>query len=421
MVERMNQKKTAKRKGNFAFILLFTLSSFVFFRPLFLVSDNNPVPKYIYFVLLLWVTFSSLNSMFFKRPYQFSFPVKLLLLGIVASIISATTFRGQALFDSILAAEYPVLGYIFYFYLIERKVKITILEKVIIWAGLAFIVTFLISFLAYPTHLFQYNETLEDRGFQRILLTGSGFLFLFTFYALNRVLTKRTLKWMVILMVCYLCVILSLTRIYILSTAAISIFFIWKKQGAFIKLVLISLLYGAVIFISQLSFTQKLLSKTQDDTEDIQNYIRFQSALYYTTEFQISPATMVLGNGFGYGDKTEYGRKLGQLQSQGFYVEDLGFLGLYVYMGVFAILAYVLIFYKSFKAKLPPEYLYLKMFIIFLFLNGLTSSATFGESTILAIALTLYLFDAVNKTGGLAVAVTKNGEDLGQIPEFIIS
>jgi len=189
--------------------------------------------------------------------------------------------------------------------------------------------------------------------------------------------------------------VLSLTRVYILSTAVISLFYIWKNQGVFLKTMLLAACYILATIASQLTVTQRLLTKTQDDTEDIQDYIRYQSAQYYLTDFQPSVVTRVIGNGFGYGDKTDYGRAIGQLQNQGYFVEDLGLLGLYIYLGVFGIIAYFIIFYRSFKVSLPSNFHYLKMYIMFLFLNGLTNSATFSESGVLSIVFTLYIFDMI--------------------------
>ena len=329
-------------------------------------------------------------------------------------IFSAYIFRGQDLFDSFLAAEYPVWGYAFYFYFVQRKTKIKNIEKIIFWVGMLFIIAFLISFVVFPTRLFQYNKSVEDRGFQRILLTGSGFLFLLTFLALNKLLVKRTLKWTVILLLCYLCVILSLTRVYILSTGIISLFYIWKKQNVFLKTVILAAAYIVVTIVAQLPVTQRLLTKTQDDTEDIQDYIRFQSAQYYLTDFQPSIATLVLGNGFTYGDKTDYGRQMDQVQKQGFYVEDLGFLGLYIYMGILAIIAYIIIFYRSYKIKLPQKYFYLKMYVMFIFLNGVTNSGTFSESAVLSIVFTLYLFDAVKNQEKLIKMVQSGTDELNE-------
>lgn len=398
MQGKLNYNVVRQKRDNLAFILFFTLSSFAFFRPLALVGDNNPVLKYIYFAILLILIFYTASRIFKKNNYEFSLSIKLLMISIALSMLSAAIYRSQDVFDSFLAAEYPVMGYVFYFYLIKQKVKIVSLEKVILWVGVLFIIAFLVSFVAYPRHLFEYNESLEDRGFQRILLTGSGFLFLLTFLALNKILIKRSFKWMAILLLCYLCIVLSLTRIYILSTAVISVFYVWKKQQVAIKIALLALLYVGVTVVAQLNVTQQLFQKTQDDTEDIKDYIRYQAAQYYLTDFQPSLITRVIGNGFGYGTKTDYGREIIRLQDQGYYVEDLGIIGLFIYLGIFAVVAYGIIFYKSFKIKVPRNFSYLKMYIFFVFLNGLTNSGTFSEAAVVSIVFALYIFDVVKRT-----------------------
>ena len=112
-----------------------------------------------------------------------------------------------------------------------------------------------------------------------------------------------------------------------------------------------------------------------------------------SNDFQKEPWTYALGNGFAFG-RSAYGSRLVNLNTtQSLYIEDLGFIGLYIYAGIIAVLAYVIIFYKSFFAKIPEGFVYVKLFIAFLFLNGLTSFTSFSDSFVPAIVFCLYIMD----------------------------
>jgi len=74
-------------------------------------------------------------------------------------------------------------------------------------------------------------------------------------------------------------------------------------------------------------------------------------------------------------------------------VEDLGLIGLYIYMGLLGVIAYVIIFYKGFREKLSDEFRYLKMFVAFLLFIGLNSYATYNASFIACIVFVLYLYE----------------------------
>lgn len=389
-----------RKKELLPFILFVTLSSFSYFRPL--AWEGGPIPKTIYMFLLLYATAVSLKQLTFKTNYSYSLPVKIMMLAIIGSIFMSMIYRGQTFLESVYAAEYPMLGYIFYFFLIEKEVSSQVIERIVVIVALMFAAVFAISFLVYPVHLFQYNETDEDRGLQRILLTGDGCLYLAYFIGVNKLLAKFTIKWGIVVLICSVVIFLSLTRLYIVTCGLIAFYYFFKKQKFVVWAIALGVVVATIPFVAQLKIVDILYKKTIVETKDITKYVRYQSAEYYLTTFQASAATSILGNGFPYADKTAYGVKMIRIQKlQNFYIEDIGLVGLYVYAGLFAVLAYLLIFIKAIFTKLPYEYQYAKMFMLFLFFNGLTSSATFSESFVIAIVFALYIFDASKKDNSI--------------------
>lgn len=385
-----------KNRYEFYYILILALSSFTFFRPAFLepiylrISNLN---NYLFLVLFLPAIPFIFKNIFKKNKYLFTLPLRLITIAIIISIIMANVFWGQKIMDSVYGALLPVFGYTFYFYLMEKSISIKIIERVIIIIGLAFIVFFLFSFSVYPIRIFDYKET-NDREFLRLFLYGDGFLFLFYFFALNKLLNGKAKIWLVLVLAAFLCMILNQTRVYLISTAAITIFYLVRSKSVLVKIISIAMVISAFLILPQIDFVQGLQTKTQNDLGNSDDYIRVKAGKYFLNKFQQSPFTRVFGNGFYAGKDSYYSKEIKKLQTErGFYVQDVGMIGLYAFMGILPLIAYLLIFLRGLRTKLVAEYDYLKMFIIFIICSCLTTDSTFSGSYVFPIVFTLYLYE----------------------------
>ncbi len=390
------QSMPTKKNEHFFYCLILTLSSFGFFRPL-IVEPTSSLFSYVY-GLLLFLSVPAVFSFFVsKKQYLLSGPFKLLLTAIILSIFSATIFWYQDITQSVLASLLPISGYIFYFYLVENNVSTSTIERVILICGLLYIFVFLLSFIIYPAALFNNLDFGEDRGFVRIFISGDGFIYLTFFMCLNFFKTTRKKRWALIAAVAFLCIVLNLTRVYIISCTLIAVLYIVTIKSIWIRIGVGVAIVAGVIIVPQLEFVQNLTSTTQDQFLKMQDYIRFKAAGYFLTDFQPSPLTHVIGNGFSYGDKSEYGKTVTNLASyKEYFIEDIGFIGLYIHLGIIGIIAYVTIFYRALRIKLSVRSTYLKMFLYFLLFAGLTSSLTFNSSSVFSIVLAFYLVERAN-------------------------
>lgn len=389
-------KITLSNRFQFVYILVLALSSFTFFRP----SLLDPV----------YLRFSNLNNQLFlllflpaipiivwfifkKNRYLFTLPMNLLTISIVVSMLMANVFWDQKPMTSVYGAALPVLGYTFYYYLMAKAISIKTVESIIVVIGVMFIVFFLFSFSVYPIRIFAYKET-NDREFLRLFLYGDGFLFLFYFFAINKFLFNKNKLWLVLALLAYLCVILNQTRVYIVATAAITLWYFIRSKGMFLKVATVSIIVVGFLILPQLDFIQGLQKKTQSDLGNTDEYIRVKAGKYFLNKFQQSPFTRIFGNGLYADNESRYSKEIIRLQTErGFYVQDVGLVGLYVYLGLVGLVAYAMIFYRSLKTKLVEKYDYLKMFMIFIICSCMTTDSTFSGSYVFPIVFTLYLYE----------------------------
>jgi hypothetical protein len=383
-----NKQQTIQGTSRIVFLYITTLASIGFFKPIFL-EDDAPIYKYLFGLLLI----TSVLLTFFNKTRQkshFDLPFNIIIISIGLSILSAYIFWNQSILYSVFASLSPAAGYVFYYYLVSSKTNTAILEKIIITIGLTFCILYLVSFAIYPTKILHYSEA-TDRSVQRIFLNGEGFLFLFFFFSINRYSTSSSKKWLFYALLAFSCVLLNQTRVFIASTSIITLWYILRSQTLVTRIITLLAFSLLLLYVSQLEIVKSLTLKTGEQLSEFEQYIRYKAAEHYLTDFQQSILTYIFGNGWGYGDKTDYGQKIQDLQKNGYYISDLGLIGLYIHLGVLSILAYIIFFYKSLRLKLDKENQYLKMFVFFLLLAGATTSATFQAGYILPIVFTFYL------------------------------
>jgi hypothetical protein len=383
-------------KRYFYYLLLLAFSSFGFFRPVFIEDLVLTHLKNFYYDILLVLVLFAIPTigkfLFTSANYLFSLPIKLIGISIVCSMMMAYFFWGQGLMDDIFS-ELPIICYLFYFFLMGKGISTKSVERIIIIIGICYTVFYLVSFAINPIKLFEYKEA-KDRDFLRIFLFGDGFLFLFYFLSLNKIALGKSKIWLLASLASYLCIILNQTRVYMISTAIITVVFLLGSKKLWIKFISISLVVSVLLIVPQLDYVKNLQKKTQSDLKGSDDYIRIKAAKYYLDPFQPSTLTRIFGNGFAIGNDSYFSKVVGDLQlKKGYYTQDIGLIGLYVNLGIASVVAFLIIFIRAIKTKLKSEYVYLKMFIVFLMFTCLTTDSTFSSSYIMAIVFTLYLFE----------------------------
>jgi hypothetical protein len=176
------------------FVILFSLSSIIFFYPH---RININKLYYFYFILFFSVVLYIIANLKGSLKNSFTSPIILLLVAALISGFSATIFWGQPLFNSIKVLIF-FFSYILFVLLVILKLRVNDIEKIIIILGVLYILVYTMAFLAYPNQIVGLIRWGDNRGFPRILLTGIGVLFLFSFYSLGKFFQNRKSLWLII-------------------------------------------------------------------------------------------------------------------------------------------------------------------------------------------------------------------------------
>jgi len=382
-----------KKENNFIYfyIIAFCLSTIQFFSPLLIPSS---LLYYSYYAIFSYSVVFIIIS--YKESYNnlFTLPIFLVLLAQLIAIFSCTYSWHQSLTASILATSLN-MSYILFFILVIYNFSLINTEKVIVICGSLYVVIFLVSFVIYPRTFITWEVNYGDeRGFQRILVNGIGFLFLFSFYTLkNYILTNKRL-WLLLYLVTFVTILMTLTRTLIICSTIFSfLYFIRGKK--FFPVLLTLLIVGCLLYVvTQMNFYKILASETKSQASYVKEDIRSQATDYYLNNFSTNIVAKVFGNGDAYKD-TEYLQYMLYLEkSLGYYETDIGYVGFYVKYGIIAILGYLIFIYRTLKVTVSEEYQYCKYFLYFIFVISVVIESPFSKSYIPAIAIAAYILSS---------------------------
>ena len=133
------------------------------------------------------------------------------------------------------------------------------------------------------------------------------------------------------------------------------------------------------------------LSETQASQEG--EDIRMRSARFYLTEFYPNFVNYIIGNGSSH-MANAYGMKVMYYQTVfGYYLSDLGMLGVYVRLGVLYIIGVFLIFRKIFITPYDSRYTYFKYATIMLIWNEIGGGAFAKPTSFIVTLAMLYIID----------------------------
>jgi hypothetical protein len=376
------------------FIIFFCLSSSFFYYPVWI-----PVSfLYYIFYAVFFITFLLIIINFGKyRSNVFTTPVLMLIIAMFISAFSATLFWSQSLRDSFIAI-FTNLSYIIFFLLIIFKLRVRDIQNIIFFLGAFYIIIFSITYISYPIITFgpEYSDLGSDRGFQRILLPGVSYLFVLSFYSLNQYFNKRNLGWLIVYFITIISIIMTLTRTMIMLSFIFSTWYILRKSNYFYKIFAVLFIGSFVYLITKMNFSQILFEQTLLHIDNLNDYIRVRAADFYIHDFSPNIFAKIFGNGQPLGG-SGYAFYVRTIEiTQGYYMGDVGIVGLYTKFGILAVLAFIILIYKTIKISIPEEYLYCKYSLYFIFITTIIGDAIYNSAAIPSILLPLYILSSID-------------------------
>ncbi|MGB5555907.1 MAG: hypothetical protein WBM83_14720 [Flavobacteriaceae bacterium] len=384
------------KQQQIVFVFTLVIVSLKFFDAHFL---NETLVNYSLFLMILFTVFISVPYVIPENK-GFVFPVQLFLASVLVSVLMSYQYWDQPLKDGLLATA-PYLILILFFYLLHNKFSVEYLEKIIIIYGVLYLLLYFFQLANSPAVLFGRSlwgeEFTQNRGIVRIIFPGGGVFILSTFLAINKLTSEKKHRWLWATLTLFgiIIPILQVTRQFIAGILLIYLFHAMRTLSAPKKLtVLVTMILGVVVLLSaNLPVIEGLIEASKSDASEGGDYIRILAGEYFLFDFSPNTLTHIFGNGAPYTGVSNYGIYIDLLEiEQNFYLSDVGIIAVYAMFGFPGIIAFLIIWYKSFTLPLPDEFQYVKYYLWFLLLTSLTWYSTYHNHYLITTVFALYIY-----------------------------
>jgi hypothetical protein len=332
---------------------------------------------------------------FFKYNGGFVLAVQLIAASTLISIFMANYTWGQGLEYS--PTTIPYMIWFVFFFLLGSNISVKTIENIALIYGILYITFFLFQFTHNGAVYFgTVEEFKEDRGIVRVNFPGGGVFFLSCFIAINKFTSgdKYKYAWLAYALIGVIVNVLQVTRQTIAVMLLVYLIHFLRNVKLPLKLATMAVFaLGVFLFLNSDNTISRGLSEQQKtDASAGGDYIRILAAKYYMTEFTPNTISKVFGNGF-FNDTSNYGKALTAIsQNYGYYLSDVGLVEVYITFGVFAILGFAFIFWKSFAIPLDPDHQYLRYYLWFIMITSLSSDFLISYYYAITTVLVLYCY-----------------------------
>lgn len=406
----MNIRKVFTDKTAWLIVLLYALWTRFFNFYLFSNYTNwYKIEESIVLVLFVFMIPSIFRGL---KEHTISKNISQLLVMFALSVVWAYLFWGQSMYQSIRGLTGSCLLLVLYFLFKNKKVSIDSITKAVLILSAIYCVCMAIAIATFPNCMFgdfssslstaeDFERTFEQRGAMRLPVPGADFVILAIFVLISKYKEHPKMFLWLIPLIFFL--LQRGTRTPIFLTVGIAIIYrIWSMKNKFFVIVL-----SVVLYVISLAAFSSLLNSDSDNlivkyiqmsNEQLENNkdeedIRVQMATYYMTEFnKENILKSITGNGIPSGDSA-YGKKRDYLMDvKCFFVEDVGFVQIFVWFGLIGLFLYAKLLVKAIKIPRKQNYTYGFLYIVYLFAILPTNCSLTTQPIFLAIAMyVLYL------------------------------
>lgn len=277
------------------------------------------------------------------------------------------------------------LQFSFFYYLKQAKIKTSFLMKLLWGLLIGYVVITILCYLLYPYMIFGGNDeqslarmkdSIENRGVIRFTLPCKMLIPLFLLLTTqNYKNIKRAGLRILILLILLLFIGNRFPLLVALLVVGLMIF----KSSDFsysnkVKMMVASISLAILLFIIPVTrgIIDNLLMVTMAESDEgAENNIRVLSAMYFFTEFnEDNIEACVIGNGVNSNGPDAYSQRMKHLNEDlGYWEGDVGYSEIYIYFGIFGLLALAYWCYGAYKIKIETRYKYIKYYFLFLMLS----------------------------------------------------
>lgn len=333
---------------------------------------------------------------------RFDSSMTLIFVGMFASVFSSVYYEHTSV-PQVLFAYIPYYMLFIYYLLIQKDVKVIVVEKTLVYLSIFVCVFYILQFLLYQQgeSIIHVSDDFNwDKGTTiRFRLNGSILTSFAIFYGLNRFWTEKK-KMYILLVALGICVqLLMAFRTLVVVTFLTSVILCALVNGfksTVFKYLLIAYLgamslYNIPIVQEKVDF---MLYKQTSGNDDFSNsdYVRWANLEYHRHSFFQSDIERFFGTGWELGT-TQFAKKMDLLTECHFHYSDWGLYGLSWVLGIITIVGIYLFVIKVLLYRYNKEHLYLWAIYFYLLLSSITTSEFYRVGNFAIHALFLYLIN----------------------------
>ena len=320
------------------------------------------------------------------------------------SIFMAQIYWNQTI-PTTFVSSYGYFCFFLYFYLYKNKYTPTDIESGFFYASVVFLALFFISHLLYPLRLVRGFGEIQgivdtSRGMPRIRLTlmGAAPIYFIFFYYIRQIQEKYSLRQALMLILLFAVIVMQLGRLSILLSFGLGVYLYLKninlRTKIFATIVCLGVLY---VFVTYVPVINNMISLTQEQQTEGSDYVRSIAYDFYLHKVSPNILTDIFGNGQYSLGKSPLGDYIDTHgRSWGLIPADVGYAYMFINFGYIGWGIWFLFFFLIITAKIPERYVYIKYYVLFLYLSNFAGNTLLGGIHLLV--MSIYVIDQVRVT-----------------------
>ena len=262
--------------------------------------------------------------------------------------------------------------------------------------------------MAFPTKIIggaEYENVDMSRGIVRIGLPLVLWVVLLFLYSLNQWIQSRGQKSMYCAILCYIFIILSVTRQVILLSTLLGGFMLLKEAG-WGKRILVSVVAFFFFFVvlPQIPIYKTMVNLTEDQvdrsSEDMPD-IRVLGYLYFCDIDQVNVYTRVFGNGTPHESSKWHQEEVLNAEENKIFDVDVSWAAFYNHYGAVAVIALLAIFLITAKHCYNRQDRYISYWILYIIGTAFASGVIWFQSQTVEILVVIAMAYAPKKINAI--------------------
>lgn len=385
---------THKQKGFIIFLVI--LISVNFFNPFGIIEFTLSKVLFTGICLLGIFTCKIKKIQIFDRSLVNSYMV--LIVSMLLSYFICFVYNEQSFWITLKACSHFILAYAFFYVLMGYQISNEKIIHVIKIICVFSMVVCVVNYISFPTIIFgtENNEYDTSRGLVRLGVPCIELIVLLFLFFINQYQVSNKRKYLYSIGICFVFIVLSLTRQIILYSVVLGALLYFKSVPLWKKILFVVLCVGFSLYVlpniglfqSMQELTNEQISKNNEGYENI----RLIAWRLFTDELQTNDITRVLGNGYPVVDASPWSIKvLATYKMMQCFPTDVGWAAFYFYYGIIATISLAFILFRAVLMRKTKYGYYLTCWFLFVILSDFTSGMILYPNQIISITLALYL------------------------------